>query len=301
MTAIEIDDRSVRFLNEKLPGLSVLNEDIMTFNWEKLAAEKGGKLNVVANLPYYITSQVLFGLADAHKVINKAVVTMQWEVGERVTAKPSTKDYGIPSVVFQLYGKTELNFKIPPKVFFPVPKVDSALVTIDFSKPHKRLHLVEPEHLRKVITLAFRQRRKMLRQSLKELLLRDGVILLLRDGVTLASEWAEYRPEQLKPSQFIDLTIDMYGEKGSETSNRALSSKIPSVAEPAPAEKEKEKEDNGKINLERQEEIELATLSAPSSSSKSITSRRVSVLRDMLLKKRRDIKNKDSVSASAEL
>ena len=149
MTAIEIDDRSVKFLNEKLPGLSVLNEDIMTFNWEKLAAEKGGKLNVVANLPYYITSQVLFGLADAHKVINKAVVTMQWEVGERVTAKPSTKDYGIPSVVFQLYGKTELNFKIPPKVFFPVPKVDSALVTIDFSKPHKRLHLVEPEHLRK--------------------------------------------------------------------------------------------------------------------------------------------------------
>ena len=126
--------------------------------------------------------------------------------------------------------------------------------------------------------------------------------MLLRDGVILASDWAEYRPEQLKPSQFIDLTIDIYGEKGSETSNRALSSKIPSVAKPAPAEeeKEKEKEDNGKLNLERQEEIELATQSAPSSSSKSITSRRVSVLRDMLLKKRRDIKNKDCVSASAE-
>jgi ribosomal RNA small subunit methyltransferase A len=149
MTAIEIDERSVRFLNEKLPGLNVLNQDIMKFDWGKLAVEKGGKLNVVANLPYYITSQVLFGLADAHRAINKAVVTMQWEVGERITAQPSTKDYGIPSVVFQLYGKTHLNFKIPPSVFFPVPKVDSALVTIDFSQPHKNLHLVEGVHLRR--------------------------------------------------------------------------------------------------------------------------------------------------------
>jgi 16S rRNA (adenine1518-N6/adenine1519-N6)-dimethyltransferase len=149
MTAIEVDKRSVRFLNENLPGLDVVNEDVLKFDWEKLSEERGGKLNVIANLPYYITSQVLFSLADVHHVINTAVVTMQWEVGERVTALPGNKDYGIPSVVFQLYGRTHLNFKIPPKVFFPVPKVDSALVTIDFTKPHKSLHLVEPEHLRK--------------------------------------------------------------------------------------------------------------------------------------------------------
>lgn len=149
MTAIEIDQRSVGFLNEKLPELNVLNKDVLEFDWAQLAAEKGGKLSVVANLPYYITSQVLFSLADTYKAIDKAVVTMQWEVAERITAKPSTKDYGIPSVVFQLYGRTELNFKIPPKVFFPVPNVDSALITIDFSKPHKNLHLVEADHLRK--------------------------------------------------------------------------------------------------------------------------------------------------------
>lgn len=149
MTAIEIDERSIKILKEKLPELQVIHQDVLQFDWAKMAEEKGGKLNVIANLPYYITSQVLFGLADAHKSINKAVVTMQWEVGERVTAQPGNKDYGIPSVVFQLYGKTHLNFKIPPKVFFPVPKVDSALVTIDFSQPHHRLHLVEPEHLRK--------------------------------------------------------------------------------------------------------------------------------------------------------
>lgn len=153
MTALEIDQRSVKFLNEKLPGLNVLHQDVLEFDWCQLAADKGGKLGVVANLPYHITSQVLFSLADSYKAIDKAVVTMQWEVAERVTAKPNSKQYGIPSVVFQLYGRTELNFKIPPKVFFPVPKVDSALITIDFTKPHKHLHLVEGEHLRRYLLL----------------------------------------------------------------------------------------------------------------------------------------------------
>lgn len=149
MTAVEIDQRSVKFLNEKLPELNVIHGDVLDFDWSQLAADKGGKLSIVANLPYHITSQVLFSLADSYRAINRAVVTMQWEVAERVTAKPSTKDYGIPSVVFQLYGRTELNFKIPPKVFFPVPKVDSALITIDFTQPHKNLHLVEGDHLRR--------------------------------------------------------------------------------------------------------------------------------------------------------
>lgn len=114
-----------------------------------MAAERNGRVNIIANLPYYITSQVLFALADSHLAINKAVVTMQWEVAERLTAVPSTKAYGIPSVVFQLYGTTTTNFKIPPSVFFPKPKVDSALVTIDFTKPHKDLHTVEGDDLRK--------------------------------------------------------------------------------------------------------------------------------------------------------
>jgi 16S rRNA (adenine1518-N6/adenine1519-N6)-dimethyltransferase len=59
--------------------------------------------------------QVLFSLADSHKAVETAVVTMQLEVAERITAKPSTKQYGIPSVVFQLYGAPKINFKIPPR------------------------------------------------------------------------------------------------------------------------------------------------------------------------------------------
>lgn len=149
MTAVELDQRAVAFLGEKLPDVNVIHEDVLKFDWPQWAATQGGRLSVIANLPYYVTSQVLFALADAHHAIEKAVVTMQLEVAERVTASPGTKQYGIPSVVFQLYGKTHMNFKIPPKVFFPVPKVDSALVTIDFTSPHKDLHRVNLDQLRK--------------------------------------------------------------------------------------------------------------------------------------------------------
>ena len=67
-----------------------------------LLCYKGGPVNIIANLPYNIVSQVLFSLADSYKAIDQAIVTMQWEVALRICAAPNTKDYGIPSVVFQL-------------------------------------------------------------------------------------------------------------------------------------------------------------------------------------------------------
>jgi len=86
---------------------------------------------------------------------------MQLEVAERVTAKPKTKAYGIPSVVFQLYCTPKMNFKIPPSVFFPKPNVDSALVTFDFTKPHPELSRINGANLRTLLTKSFQQRRKV--------------------------------------------------------------------------------------------------------------------------------------------
>lgn len=167
MRAIELDQRSIAFLKEKLPDLYTIHMDALLVDWPQLAADKGDRLNIIGNLPYYIVSQILFSFADNHLAINKAVLTMQLEVAERLIAKPSTKQYGIPSVIFQLYSKPHFNFKIPPNVFYPVPKVDSALMTLDFSTPNPALEKVHLRHLRRVITRAFNQRRKMLRQSLK--------------------------------------------------------------------------------------------------------------------------------------
>jgi 16S rRNA (adenine1518-N6/adenine1519-N6)-dimethyltransferase len=153
MLAIEVDSRAVEILKNKLSSsLKIIHKDILDFNFEEYYREnfkEGEKLGIIANLPYHIVSQVLFSLADAHKVIDLAVVTCQLEVGERITAKPREKDYGIPSVVFQLYGKTNLLFKLPPSVFYPVPKVDSALISIDFTSPHPELERVDKLMLRK--------------------------------------------------------------------------------------------------------------------------------------------------------
>ena len=102
MTCIELDQRSVAFLTNKLPGIDIIHKDVLHMDWPELASKKGGPVNIIANLPYNIVSQVLFSLADSYKAIDQAIVTMQWKVALRICALPNTKDYGIPSVVFQL-------------------------------------------------------------------------------------------------------------------------------------------------------------------------------------------------------
>jgi 16S rRNA (adenine1518-N6/adenine1519-N6)-dimethyltransferase len=106
LQCIEIDPRSVELLAERHPNLKVNHQDVLQVDYPKMAQEEGQPLVVFGNLPYYITSQILFALADASHsgAVDCATVTMQWEVAQRMVAKTSTKDYGILSVVFQLYG-----------------------------------------------------------------------------------------------------------------------------------------------------------------------------------------------------
>ena len=106
---IEIDPRSVQLLRDKHgPALTVQHADVLQVDYADLVknmTDDGEPLTVIGNLPYYITSQILFALADAaHRdAVRSATVTMQWEVGQRLVARTRTKDYGILSVVFQLY------------------------------------------------------------------------------------------------------------------------------------------------------------------------------------------------------
>ncbi|KAJ8607125.1 hypothetical protein CTAYLR_009162 [Chrysophaeum taylorii] len=204
MLAVEIDQRAVDLLRERHEELSVIRSDVLEIDYTKLRelrARDGGRLSVIGNLPYYITSQILFALADHHDSVRRAVVTMQWEVAQRVVAAPRTKDYGILSVVFQLYSNARIAFKIPPTAFYPKPKVDSALVVVDFPVDRPRFP-VDPRKLRTVVTTAFRQRRKMLRQSLKSILPPD---------FKLPDNWSTKRPEELKPRDFLELTAIIFG------------------------------------------------------------------------------------------
>uniref|UniRef100_A0A7S2RTN6 rRNA adenine N(6)-methyltransferase n=1 Tax=Eucampia antarctica TaxID=49252 RepID=A0A7S2RTN6_9STRA len=193
-----------------------------------MAEEEGGPLNVIGNLPYYITSQILFALCDAShfNAVRSATVTMQWEVAQRIVAPTSCKAYGILSVVFQLYADCTLHFKIPPTVFYPKPKVDSALVGLHFVGPQKlreRLDGVKPTHLRRIVTTAFKQRRKTVRNGLKKMIVSDiclgdkelaaqvfDIDPQTIEGFSLRSDWATKRPEELTSQDFVQLTKWLY-------------------------------------------------------------------------------------------
>jgi ribosomal RNA small subunit methyltransferase A len=225
VTAIEIDPRSVELLKDKHSGLDVRLQDVLQVDYLDVMLEMEPDhqpLTVIGNLPYYITSQIMFALADAsHEgAIASATVTMQYEVARRVVAQPNTKDYGILSVVFQLYSLPKLHFKIPPTVFYPKPKVDSALVCLRFATPHElqeRLKGVSPADLRRVVTTAFQQRRKILRNSLRKLVseLKDAgdedSVWTADDVDALPADWSCRRPEQLTPDQFVALTRHIFG------------------------------------------------------------------------------------------
>ena len=157
------------------------------------------------------------------------------------------KDYGILSVVFQTYADVKCHFKIPPTVFYPQPKVDSAFLGVHFLGPAKlrqRLAGVDPKDFRNVVTTAFRQRRKTIRNALKKLegladkeLLKSPPLPLPQSVIDareagdkfameqeLPEDWHGKRPEQLSPGQFVEITRLLLGEK--KTADEELGRKV---------------------------------------------------------------------------
>lgn len=164
-SAIEIDRVMVSHLKESLPDLHVIKEDILKTDWKELA-DNGGPIHVIGNLPYFITSQILFSLLESRKLLKTATLMMQKEVAERIVAEPRTKAYGILSVQTQLMSTAEILFDVPPQVFSPPPKVMSSVIQLQFDQPDLSC---SDAHLKTVVRTAFNQRRKKLSNSLKPL------------------------------------------------------------------------------------------------------------------------------------
>src|SRR5690606_9582929 len=131
--------------------------DFLETDLLKLTLEEK-KLRIVGNIPYNITSPILFKLIENNNLIKDAVFMVQYEVAKRMIADRDTKDYGILAVVLKYFCETELCFKISPNVFFPKPKVFSALVHIHFKE------INQPEEEQKlfiqIVKAAFGNRRK---------------------------------------------------------------------------------------------------------------------------------------------
>jgi 16S rRNA (adenine1518-N6/adenine1519-N6)-dimethyltransferase len=162
--AIEVDRRLCRELMEKFSdkdNVEVVCEDVLKFDFTTLPPFK-----VIANIPYYITTPILFRLLNDPVPLITATLTVQKEVAERIIASAGTKKYGVLSVMVQFVADVEVLFYIPKGAFVPPPKVDSAVVFIK-RLPAPRVTVSDRRLFRKVVKTAFRQRRKTIANSLK--------------------------------------------------------------------------------------------------------------------------------------
>lgn len=196
LTAIEIDERAVEVLRQKQPDMDVRHEDILETDWPALAAEEEGPLYVISNMPYYLTSELLFALLENRAHIAEAVLTMQEAVAERLVAEPRTKAYGILSVLLQLFAAPELCYSVPPQVFTPQPDVSSAVIRLTFHADDGPEDL-SLDDVRPYVRAAFNQRRKMLRNSLSA--------WVKDQGIDLPNDWGRKRAEALSPDDFAEL------------------------------------------------------------------------------------------------
>jgi len=195
--AIELDDKLFKTLKTELAGyknVELVHEDALRYPYENLPEFK-----VVANIPYYITTPIIFRLFKSRKNLISMTLTIQKEVAERIVARPGVKDYGSLSVFVQYYAEPSLVFMVPKGAFRPVPKVDSAVVHLKIlSRPS--VDVRDETFFFRVVRTAFTQRRKMLSNSLKSLR-KDIKERLLEAGVD-----PKRRAETLSIEEFARLS-----------------------------------------------------------------------------------------------
>lgn len=194
---VEIDEESVSYLCKNLSQIG--EENIIPDDFLKMRLERvfnGEQFMLIGNYPYNISSQIFFKMLDNKELIPFCSGMIQKEVGERLAASPGTKAYGILSILVQLWYDVEYLFTVDETVFSPPPKVKSAVVLM---KRNKRTTLPCNEELfKKIVKSTFNQRRKKLRNSIRQIVEKESP--LLADAIL------DKRPEQLSIEDFITLT-----------------------------------------------------------------------------------------------
>lgn len=164
LIAVERDRDMVKVLQgENLKGLTLVEGNAAEIDFAKVA--KTDQVIVVGNLPYHLTSTILFEVLDQVDHVRRAVFTLQAEVVERLSAKPGGRDYGLLSVLLNLRFHVESVLSIPSHFFHPPPKVDSAVVRLS-RREKPRAEVVSEARFRQVVKASFAQRRKTLSNSI---------------------------------------------------------------------------------------------------------------------------------------
>ena len=212
MVSFEVDEslkERLLALQEEKDNLKVVFQDIMEVDLRKLASlfeePSNFRYKVVANLPYYITTPIIFKFLEDSARLESLTIMVQKEVGERIVSKPNSGDYGALSAMVDFYGNAKIARVVKRQNFYPMPKVDSCIVRIDIDP--KKFEGVSPQSYKKIVRVAFNNRRKTLVHNLthdlglsKDLVLGAFSNLGLNDKV---------RGEELSSAQFVALIKEL--------------------------------------------------------------------------------------------
>lgn len=200
LDVVELDRDLIPLLQARLspafPHLIIHEADALQFDYQTLI-KKQEKLRIIGNLPYNITTPLLFHLLEQSKYINDMCFMLQREVVERICAKPGGKQYGRLSIMIQYQCQADMLFIVPPEAFEPVPKVESAII---YLQPLGEFVGGEVciKSLGKLVTQAFSQRRKTIANTLKKMVSKE---VIEAEGIQL-----DQRPETVSVSQYVALT-----------------------------------------------------------------------------------------------
>ncbi|MDD3249869.1 MAG: 16S rRNA (adenine(1518)-N(6)/adenine(1519)-N(6))-dimethyltransferase RsmA [Smithellaceae bacterium] len=170
LIAVEIDLKLVGILQKELAQcnqVEVFSGDILKFDFSCISKQYKSKIKVVGNIPYNISSPVVFHLLAHRRVIRDFTLMLQKEVVERLVSAPGRKSYGVPSVLLQMYADLKKLFDVPPGCFYPAPKITSSVMQGKFLEA-PRFALEDEKLFNRLVRASFAQRRKMLANNLKQ-------------------------------------------------------------------------------------------------------------------------------------
>jgi 16S rRNA (adenine1518-N6/adenine1519-N6)-dimethyltransferase len=203
--AIEIDERLVVILKQKIgdyPNVEVTQSDILKVDFKRFFKKEARPIKVVANLPYQISTPLLFRFIESKEIFSTITLMLQKEVAERMVASPGRKEYGPLSIFIQAFSDVSIQFIIKPSAFFPAPKVESALVSMAW-KERPMIETDGEEWFKRLVKACFGYRRKTLINALKhsELSLPESVESRMEEiGID-----PRRRPETLTIQEFARL------------------------------------------------------------------------------------------------
>lgn len=210
---VEIDNNMIEILNDRFKenaNYSLINEDILKVDLDekisKIEEELGfsfKRVKVVANLPYYITTPILFKLLQDSKRVDEIVVMVQKEVADRMVASPKSKDYGILSVMIKYLADAKIIIKVPKEAFIPSPNVTSSVIKL---VKNKKYECDDEEKLFELIHHAFAQRRKKMINSLESSKFLNLDKKRIKDAFNKVNLNENVRAEELSIEEFILLS-----------------------------------------------------------------------------------------------